>query len=398
MINQSLRESSRDVVSIPVLVLLIIMISSCVNPGGNEHSDNAEQQAALRGEQTGRQLFENNCAACHGTNGKGRPVSEVGFDYPLPDFTDCSFNTPEQSADWVAIAHEGGPIRGFTPIMPSFGDALTTTELERLVEHVRNFCTDPRWPRGELNFPAPLYTEKAYPENETLLKTFIDKGGSSETRLIYEHRIGARGQYELMLPYVNLETGTGHWQQGLGDVAVAYKHVLAASSQKGYILSAAAELALPTGSESAGIGAGHATLESFLAFGKALPKDFFMQGRAIYVAPLDSSTREAELHLNFGRVMTLGGPYGRQINPMVELLGARELQSGATTQWDWAPQMQISLNQRQHLLVGFGARLPLTERAGRDPQFSAYFLWTGSMADCATAGSSLIAARSVRQF
>jgi hypothetical protein len=329
-----------------------------------------------RGPQTGSQLFDSNCAACHGADGKGRPVTQVGFDYPLPDFTDCGYNTPEQSADWVGIAHEGGPIRGFTPIMPAFGDALTTAELEKVVEHVRDFCVDKSWPRGELNFPAPMFTEKAFPENETLLKTVLDKDGGSETRLIYEHRIGARNQYEITVPYVNLNAGApDHWQQGLGDVSVAFKHVLSHSLDKGYILSAAAELSLPTGNESAGLGAGHATLESFLAFGKRLPRDFFLQSRAIYLTPLDGSAREAELHLTMGRMMTSHGPYGRQWNPMIEVLGARPLERGARTEWDWVPQVQFSINQRQHLLGNIAVRLPLTNRGGRDPQFGAFFLW-----------------------
>ena len=352
-------------------VLVALTVSGCISSGGDPNSNNAQRLAVERGAQTGKQLYDNNCAACHAVDGTGRPVSQVGFDVPLPNFTDCSYNSPEQSADWVAIAHEGGPIRGFSPIMPAFGDALTTAELETLVEYVRGFCADKHWPRGELNFPAPLFTEKAFPENETLLKTVLDQGGSSETQLIYEHRIGARNQYEITLPYVNLDTG----HQGIGDVAVALKHVLAHSLEKGYILSAAAELSLPTGSESAGTGAGHASLETFLAVGKQLPKDFFLHSRAIYLMPLDGSADEAELHVAIGRAMTSNGPYGRQWNPMVEILGARPLESAATTEWDWVPQLQFSINQRQHLLFNIGVRLPLTSRNSRDPQISAYFLW-----------------------
>ena len=352
-------------------VLVALTVSGCISSGGDPNSNNAQRLAVERGAQTGKQLYDNNCAACHAVDGTGRPVSQVGFDVPLPNFTDCSYNSPEQSADWVAIAHEGGPIRGFSPIMPAFGDALTTAELETLVEYVRGFCADKHWPRGELNFPAPLFTEKAFPENETLLKTVLDQGGSSETQLIYEHRIGARNQYEITLPYVNLDTG----HQGIGDVAVALKHVLAHSLEKGYILSAAAELSLPTGNESAGTGAGHTSLETFLAVGKQLPKDFFLHSRAIYFMPLDGSADEAELHVAIGRAMTSNGPYGRQWNPMVEILGARPLESAATTEWDWVPQLQFSINQRQHLLFNVGVRLPITNRNSRDPQISAYFLW-----------------------
>ena len=116
-------------------------------------------------------------------------------------------------------------------------------------------------------------------------------------------------------------------------------------------------------------------MEGFLAAGKQLPQDFFIQSRVIYKAPLDGSTREAELQVAFGRSMTSGGPYGRQWNPMIEVLGARSLESGASAEWDWVPQVQFSINQRQHLLGNIGVRLPLTDRDSRDPQIGAYFLW-----------------------
>ena len=357
-------------------VVTTAAIAGCIINGGDPYSENAAKEALVRGPQTGKQLYDANCAVCHGSNGKGLPVTRVGFSQPLPDFTDCAFNSTERSADWVAIAHEGGPIRGFSPIMPAFGDALTSAELEKLIEYVRGFCADLSWPRGELNFPLPLFTEKAFPENETLLKSVIDEDGSSETKLIYEKRVEARGQYELVLPYVNRDTGApNNWEHGFGDVAVAYKHVLAHSPESGYILSAAAELSLPTGSDESGLGEGHSVMEGFLAVGKQLPRDFFIQSRAIYKAPLDGSTREAELQVALGRAMTSGGPYGRQWNPMVEVLGARPLESGASTEWDWVPQVQFSINQRQHLRGNIGVRLPLTDRDSRDAQIGVYFLW-----------------------
>lgn len=357
-------------------VLAATGIAGCIVSGGDPYSENAAREALVRGPRSGKQLYDDHCVACHGGNGKGLPVTQVGFEQPLPDFTDCAFNSTEQSADWVAISHEGGPIRGFSPIMPAFGDALTTAELKKLIEYVRSFCADMSWPRGELNFPLPLFTEKAFPENETLLKSVVAEDGSSETKLVYERRVGARGQYELVLPYVNRDTGApNHWERGFGDVAIAYKHVLAHSYEGGYILSAAAELSLPTGSDESGLGDGHSVMEGFLALGKQLPRDFFVQSRAIYKAPLDGSTREAKLQVAFGRAMTSGGPYGRQWNPMIELLGARPLESGASTEWDWVPQIQFSINQRQHLLGNIGIRLPLTERDSRDAQIGLYFLW-----------------------
>ena len=55
---------------------------------------------------TGREIYEATCAACHGVDGRGVSRTQVGFDAPLPDFTDCGFASREPDADWVAVAHD----------------------------------------------------------------------------------------------------------------------------------------------------------------------------------------------------------------------------------------------------------------------------------------------------
>src|SRR5690349_4225294 len=118
-----------------------------------------------------RAVFTAACAACHGDDGRGRSSSELGFDTPLPDFTDCDFAARETNADWHTIVHRGGPVRGFDQMMPAFGEALEPDEIEAALAQIRSFCTDARWPRGELNFPRAMFTEKAYPEDEAVITT-----------------------------------------------------------------------------------------------------------------------------------------------------------------------------------------------------------------------------------
>lgn len=60
---------------------------------------------------------------------------------------------------------------------------------------------------------------------------------------------------------------------------------------------------------------------------------------------------------------------------MVEWLAARDLGDGAPVQWDVVPQMQVTLNKRQHIMINAGARIPVNRRAGRSTQVIAYFLW-----------------------
>jgi mono/diheme cytochrome c family protein len=325
----------------------------------------------------GRALYQSACAACHGTDGRGNTPSTVGFDTPIPDFTDCSFATPEPDADWLAVMHGGGPARAFDRRMPAFGDAVAEAQLQQILDYTRTFCADPSWPRGELNLPRALVTEKAFPENEAVLTTTINANGTGHVgnEFLYEQRLGARSQFEIVVP-VRLLEGPGGWERGLGDVAVAIKHALFHSLERGNIFSVAGEVVLPTGKEGAGLGGGVTVFEPFVAFGQILPSDGFLQMQAGVELPADRAraAREVFWRTALGKTFT-EGRFGRGWSPMVELLAARDLEDGATTQWDLVPQMQVTLNRRQHLMINAGVRFPLNERSGRSTQVIAYFLW-----------------------
>ena len=100
---------------------------------------------------------------------KGQPETTVGFEKPdtFPDFTECDQTTPEDNRAWKSVIRDGGPSRGFSQIMPSFSEALTSAQIDRVVQYMRGFCREPAWPRGELNLPRPLATEKAFPEERS---------------------------------------------------------------------------------------------------------------------------------------------------------------------------------------------------------------------------------------
>lgn len=326
---------------------------------------------------SGEELYRVACAACHGADGKGNPQSVVGFDTPLPDFTNCSFATPEPDADWLAVAHDGGPVRAFDRRMPAFGQALSENALLKVIGHLRSFCESRSWPRGELNLPRPLITEKAFPENETILSVSIAGGESAAVgnALIYEQRLGSRSQFELAVP-VEFQKGGDSWRRGLGDVAFAFKHALFHSLDSGTIVSIAGEATLPTGKESVGFGKGVMIFEPFLAVGQILPSDGFVQVQAGIELPADSEKAEKEAFLRAAIGKTfISGRFGRSWSPMVEFAAARELVDLQKTQWEVAPQMQVSLSKRQHILFSAGLQIPLTGRHERSVQVLTYVLW-----------------------
>lgn len=367
--------------------MIVLLAVSLTPPSGapdvpiapvNKASPFVNVQQVLVPPETGEELYQEACAACHGADGTGAPASQVGFDVPVPDFTDCNFATREPDGDWLAVAHQGGPVRGFAPEMPALGEALTEEQLQKTLDYIRTLCTSDDWPRGELNLPRALVTEKAYPEDEAVISTSIDveNEGAVMSEIVYEQRFGARNQFEVVVPFGFRERADGDWTGGqLGDVALGVKRALYHSLERGTIFSLTGEVLLPTGDRDAGFGSGTTVFEPFASFGQFLPMDAFLQLQGGAELPLirDPATEEAFLRGALGRSFTQGR-WGRTWSPMVEVLGARELVSGAETHWDLVPQVQVTLNQRQHVMLNVGLRIPVDD-AGRDTQLAVYLLW-----------------------
>ena len=335
------------------------------------------QEKAAKPERTGKQLFEAACAACHGTDGRGAPASSLGFEIELPDFTDCVFTSREPNDDWSAIIHYGGPMRSFNQMMPSFKDALSDEEINLILGHLRSFCKDDNWPRGELNLPRPLITEKAFPEDEAVLTFETPTEGlrSISQKLIYERRFGARNQLEFALPFTLQERAKGSWIGGVGDIAMSYKRDVFHSINKGSMFSLGGEVSLPSGNKTLGLGGGGTVFEPFVAAAQLLPSAGFIQFQGGFELPADrKATDEAFWRTAIGKSFMQGG-YGRSWSPMVELIGARELETGAENEWDIAPQLQISLSKRQHILFNAGFRIPIGESKTRSTQFMMYVIW-----------------------
>ena len=193
---------------------------------------------------TDEELYGRACAACHGVDGRGRSQEEIAFETPLPDFSDCEFASREPDPDWFAVIHEGGPVRAFDRMMPAFGDALTADEINQILAHVRTFCSDNRWPRGEFNLPRPLFTEKAFPEDETVVTASYDTGDSKayEIEFLYEKRFGPVGMIEVAMPLASVDSIAGGRNSGIGDISIGYKHALHHNLASGNIVSAGFEV------------------------------------------------------------------------------------------------------------------------------------------------------------
>jgi mono/diheme cytochrome c family protein len=330
--------------------------------------------------ETGKQIYEAGCVSCHGRDGKGQPQTLAGFEPPdtFPDFSDCPTSTPESNVQWRAVISNGGPARAFSPIMPSFKDLLTAEQIDKVIEYVRGMCKEAAWPRGDLNLPRPLLTEKAFPENETVIAASINAHGSPgvSSQVIYEHRIGATAMMEAIVPYAFTHE-SGNWDAAFGDLGLGYKQKLFHSLATGSIVSAGGELTAPTGDRNRGTGGESTVFELFGAYGQLLPGSGFLQVHTGFELPAHprETPRAYFLRTAIGKTFATDGGLGRRWSPMVELAADRDLVTGGAANWDVVPQIQIPMSKRLHVLGNLGFRLPANNTADRPRQVLFYVLW-----------------------
>jgi mono/diheme cytochrome c family protein len=328
---------------------------------------------------SGREIYEAACIACHGPGGKGQPKTTLGFEPPstFPDFSDCNGATGEKDFDWRATIHEGGTGRGFSEIMPSFAEALTKEQIGKVIGYIRGFCSDPAWPRGELNLPRPLVTEKAFPENETVLTTAFNATGAPgvSNEIVYERRFGPKNQLEVSVPFAFQHQNSGSWFGGVGDLVLGYKRVIAHSTRS--TLSLQGEVALPTGNKARGLGSGVTVFQAFGSYAQILPANSFVQfqGGAELPTHTDDAPKAIFWRTAVGKTVAQNKGFGRIWTPMVEFLGERDLATGAKTNWDLLPQLRVSLSKRQHIAANVGVRFPVNNTVGRTTQVMFYLLW-----------------------
>ena len=375
-------------VALPVVAFLVGVSGAAGAPaprhaGGYSSSATSRDSAAYHRRavdaSTGEEIFRTTCAACHGLDGAGAPRSTVGFAQPLPNFSDCSATSAEMTVDWAAVIRDGGPVRGFSRIMPAFRDLLTPEQIRRVAAYLRTLCPDRRWPVGEFNVALAQTTEKAFPEDEIVVASALATRAprSVENHFIYEKRFGIRTQLELDFPFGFVaRPGGASVAGGLGDISIAGKHVFVANLSSGTIVSGLAGVVLPTGDQAIGLGTGTMAYEGFLLGAQLLPARSFFQFQGGLTVPVDLTRAPRSTYWAGALGKTFGlGPITRIWSPMVELTGSHDLVSGAPVDWNVVPQFQVSLSALQHVRLGVGAVVPLTQRDTRSTLARAYLLW-----------------------
>lgn len=367
-----LRKISRSGIVAAVTTLLVVLASRALS--GQTRSTTTLQL------NTGEQIYKAACVACHGSDGTGAPKLLSAFEQPrtFPDFTQCNQTTAEPDTAWKAVIVHGGPTRGFSQIMPSFSDALTPEQIDRVIRYMRGFCKKSGWPRGELNLPRAIATEKAYPEDEVVISSALNAQGAPGlvSHIIHEQRFGEKNQIEVDVP-INVQDQNHTWYAGVGDATLGIKRVMFSNLHSGSILSLQGSVIVPSGNRQRGFGTGTTTFETFAAFDQLFPTNTFIQTQFGADLPRHSDIAPQSIFFNtaIGQSFTADHGLGRMWSPMFEFLAARDLVDHAKTDWDVLPQMQVTISRRQHIRVNLGVRIPVNNTPGRPIQTVFYVLW-----------------------
>lgn len=328
----------------------------------------------------GERIYKSGCITCHGDRGIGAPETLTEFRRPdtFPDFTRCDQTTPEPNSAWKDVIVNGGPSRGFSQIMPAFGELLSSDEIDDVIAYLRALCRDNHWARGELNLPRALITEKAFPEDEEVISTAVNAGGAPgfTTDVIHEQRFGVHNQIEVDVPLA-FQDQSHTWYGGVGDTTLGLKREMWSSLRAGSILSLFGGVIVPSGNRNRGFGTGTTTFETFAAFDQLFPTNTFIQFQAGANLPrhTDIAPQTVYWRTAVGQSLAADHGLGRLWTPIVEFVADRDLGIGTPTRWDVVPEMQVTISHRQHIRVNVGYRKPIANTEGRQSQVVFYLLW-----------------------
>ncbi len=284
------------------------------------------------------------------------------------DLTDCRVASAEPDSDWSLVITSGAQAAGLSSEMPGFGDVLDASRIDELVDYLRGFCTEEGWPHGNLNFPRPIFTEKAFPENELVILPAVsheDPGHNFGLRTVYERRLGRRGHWEVSLPFAAVDhEGEREW--GLADAAIAGKYVLLADAVSTRIVSAGLELKLPTGSERRGLGEGDVRVEPWIGFGTVL-RDTYLQTQLKLEMPSGELWADREVLYNLS--------VGRDLSNLLDTWTIGVELNGVNRKVALTPQVRKGLTRTGAVAVAGGVRLPVVNRDRQDIVWVGYLLW-----------------------
>ena len=87
----------------------------------------------------GEQLYQTNCALCHGARGNGKGLAGASLNPPPGDFTHP--RKLKTKSDWqrFLIIRDGGQKYGLSPSMASYGSIFKEQDIKEIILFINSF-------------------------------------------------------------------------------------------------------------------------------------------------------------------------------------------------------------------------------------------------------------------
>jgi mono/diheme cytochrome c family protein len=92
--------------------------------------------------EAGAEIYEINCASCHGPEGKGDGPAAAGLDPQPASLADAHLMEDMSDGALFWRVNEGGMIEPFNSAMPAWKDTLSQDEIWQVIAYIREFAED----------------------------------------------------------------------------------------------------------------------------------------------------------------------------------------------------------------------------------------------------------------
>ena len=312
-------------------------------------------------------LWMRACSLCHGAAGEGLTPdhpSYSSFARPPADLTDPLFNSREPGADWFLVTKWGGEKLGLSSQMPAYDGALTDDQIHALVAYMKGLADTRGYPPGDLNFPRPIRTIKAFPEDEALLITrYEDRDPAHRWRhtAYYARRFGRAMQGEVKLS--TLDPGGGAASEE--ELELGFKWAFHDDLESALLLATGLEVEVP-------LDEGDEVWIPYLSLAKGIGESgFFQTTLRSHLPAAGDDDGDAELS---AILQVASGRWPRSPVPGLEGTVVVPFDGRESVAWSVIPQALFGLTRGGHVAANVGVELPLGGHAW-DYRVHAFLLW-----------------------
>lgn len=146
MTHSTSRSLGKYILLLLLLLLLLVLLGGC---GGSQAAGESPVDPAQLA--TGQQVYDANCAACHGLKGEGQPNWRVPVNsvYPAPPHDSSGHTWHHSDQVLLEVIAQGGSLPNSA--MPAYGETLTVDKREAVLAYIKTF-----WSKRERESQAKM--------------------------------------------------------------------------------------------------------------------------------------------------------------------------------------------------------------------------------------------------